>query len=75
MKKVETNMGRFTIEEKRRDLFGEELERWFKYKGVYGFYKLASKKVGRAKVERAFDISVKENDNNWKHFTQRVWNG
>jgi hypothetical protein len=75
-------MSRFTVEKeegqldifgnvpgKERDLFGEELEKWFGTNKVYGLYR----KFGKSRAERLFNEMKKHNDHEWKHFTQRLW--
>ena len=54
---------------KKRDYFGEQLEKWFGTNAVYGVYK----KFGRNRTERVFNEMKKNNDKEWEHFTQRLW--
>jgi hypothetical protein len=54
----------YVVENKKRDLFGEALEKWFDTKAVYGVYK----KFGRARSERIFNEMQKVDDHDWTHF-------
>ena len=75
MKKLTYTKPLTVTNKKNLDVFGEELEKWFGTKAVYGFYKMAAKKVGMARVKRAFDLMEKTGDKEWTHFTQNVWHG
>lgn len=65
----------YTVDEKPRDLFGEQLTAHFK-KPMYGIYKRAlNEGISRAHLERCFDIVKKKGDTDITHFMQLVWHG